>query len=176
MLNYDKTYFMQFITKTDHGINMQVLFDNRNIATAQSLTFLGLTIDTSMTWKYHIGELTSRLNKGCYTIRLIKPFMSLNVLRSTYFVYVHPIISYGIIFWGDSSHSGDIFKIQKRIIRIIVNSNKNASCWQLFKELNILPIHSQYIYSILLFVIKNRDQFLFNSQVHEIKTRQASNL
>ena len=64
MLNYDKTYFLQFITKTDHGINMQVLFDNRNIATTQSLKFLGLTVDTSMTWKYHIGELTSRLNKA----------------------------------------------------------------------------------------------------------------
>ena len=167
---------MRFLTKTDHGINMQVLLNNRNIATTQSLKFLGLTIDTSMTWKYHIGELTSRLNKVCYTIRLIMLFMPLNVLRSTYFVYVHTVTSQWIILWGNSSHSGDIFKIQKRIIRIIVNSNKNASCWQLFKEPNILPIHSQYIYSILLFVIKNRDQFLFNSQVTEINTRQASNL
>jgi len=25
MLNYDKTYFLQFLTKTDNGINMQVL-------------------------------------------------------------------------------------------------------------------------------------------------------
>ena len=137
---------MRFLTKTDHGINMQVLLNNRNIATTQSLKFLGLTIDTSMTWKYHIGELTSRLNKGCYTIRLIKPFMSLNVLRSTYFMYVHSIISYGIIFGRNSFHSGDIFKIQKRIIRKNMNSNKNSSCQQLFKELNILPIHSQYIY------------------------------
>ena len=155
---------------------MQVLFGNINIATTQSLKFLGLTIDTSTTWKYHIGELTSRLNKACYTIRLIKPFMSLNVMRSTYFAYIHSVISYGIIFWESSSQSGDIFQIQKRTIRIIMNSNKNASCWQLFKELNILPIHSQYIHSVHLFVIKNRDQFLFNSQVHEINTRQASNL
>ena len=64
MLYNDKTYFMQFPTKIDHGINMQVLFDNRNIATPQSLKFLGLTVDTSVTWKYHIGELTSRLNKA----------------------------------------------------------------------------------------------------------------
>jgi len=42
-----------------------------------------------------------------------------------------------------------------------MNSSKNASFWHLFKELNILPIQSQYIFSILLFVIKNKDQFLF---------------
>jgi len=31
-----------------------------------------------------------------------------------------------------------------------MNSSRNASCWQLFKYLNILPIQSQYIYSLLL--------------------------
>ena len=33
-----KTYFfLQFLTNTDHEINMKVLFGNRKIATAQSL-------------------------------------------------------------------------------------------------------------------------------------------
>ena len=163
---------MQFLTKTDNEINMQVSFGNRKIATAQSLKFLGLTTDTTLTWKHHIGELTSRLNKACYAIKSIKPFMSLDVLRSTYLSYAHSIILYGIIFWGNSSYSDDIFKIQKRIIRIIMNSSKNASCQQLFKDLNILPIQSPYIHSILLFVTKNKDQFLSNSQVHKINTRQ----
>ena len=31
-----------------------------------------------------------------------------------------------------------------------MNSSENASCQQLFKDLNILPIQSQYIFSILL--------------------------
>jgi len=176
MLNYDKTYFLQFLTKTDNEINMQVSFGNRKIATAQSLKFLGLTIDTTLTWKHHIGELTSRMNKTCYAIRSIKPFMSLDVLRSTYISYAHSIISYGIIFWGNSSYNDDIFKIQKRIIRIIMNSSRNASCQQLFKDLNILPIQSQYIYSILLFVTKHKDQFLSNSKVHKINTRQTFDL
>jgi len=80
------------------------------------------------------------------------------------------------MFWGNSSHSEEIFKIQKKIIRIIMNSSKNASCRQLFKELNILPIQFQCIFSILLFFTKNKDQFLFNSQVHKISTSQTSNL
>jgi hypothetical protein len=55
-----------------------------------------------------------------------------------------------------------------------MNSSKNASCRQLFKELNILPIQSQYIFSIILFVTKNKDQFLSNSHVRQINTRQTS--
>ena len=105
MLNYEKTYLLQFLTKTNNELNMQVSYGNRKITTVQSLKFWGLTIDTSLTWKHHIGELTSRLNKACYAIRSIKPFMSIDILRSTYSSYAHSIISYGIIFWGNSSYS-----------------------------------------------------------------------
>jgi hypothetical protein len=73
MLDYDKTYFLNFLTKTDYEINLQVTFGNRKIATAQSLKFLGLTINTTLNWKHRIGEMTSRLNKACYAIRSIKP-------------------------------------------------------------------------------------------------------
>ena len=110
-----------------------------------------------MTWKYHIGEIKSRPNKACYAIRSVKPFMSLDVLRSKYCSYVHSIISYGIIFSGNSHHSEEIFKIQKK--RIITNSSKNVSSKQPFKKLSILPIQSQCIFSIPLFVTKIRTNF-----------------
>ena len=100
MLNYDKTYFLQFLTKTDNELNIQVSFGNRKIATVQSLNFLGLTIDTTLTWKHHIGELTIRLNKACYAVRSIKPFISLDVLRSICFSYAHSLYLKELYFWG----------------------------------------------------------------------------
>jgi hypothetical protein len=111
-------------------------------------------------WKYYVNELTSRLNKACFAIGSIRLLMSLDVLRSSYFSYVHSVISYGIIFCRNSSYSKDIFKIQKRIIRVIMNSRRSDSCRELFKQLDILPLQSQYIYSLLLFINKNKDDFL----------------
>ena len=49
------------------------------------------------------------------------------------------IMSYGIIFWGNQPQSEKIFKIQKRVIRIITNSRAKDSCRELFKKLEILP-------------------------------------
>jgi len=92
--------------------------------------------------------------------------MSLDVLRTIYFSYVHSVISYGIIFWGNSHFSTNVFKIQKRIIRIIINIVRRNSCRQLFKQLQILPLPSQYIFSLLVFVNKNRELFLSNSEIH----------
>jgi hypothetical protein len=176
MLNYDKTYFLQFTTKTNKENNMQILYNNKTITTIKSIKFLGLTLNTTLNWKHHINKLIPRLKQACYVIRSIKPFMSPNVLRSTYYSYAHSIMSYGLIFWGNSTDSNNIFKIHKRLIRIITNSNKNAPYRKLFKSLNILPLQSQYIYSILLFTTKNKDQSSLHSHIHAINTRHKNNL
>jgi hypothetical protein len=141
-----------------------------------STKFLGLTIDNTLSWKEHIANVTSKLNRACYAIRAIKPCMTLDVLRMVYFSYFHSIMSYGIIFWGNSHLSSNIFKIQKRVIRIITNKSKRDSCRQLYKQLQILTLPPQYILSLLVFVAKNGDLFLSSSEIHDINTRTNYNL
>jgi len=51
-------------------------------------------------------------------------------------------MSYAIMFWGNSSHSSVIFKIQKRII---IKYSYRESCRELFKELKILTLITVYI-------------------------------
>jgi hypothetical protein len=89
-----------------------------------------------------------------------------------YFSLFHSVMIYGIISWGNSSHSQKIFKIQKRAIRIIMGHKSRNSCRNLFKKLEILPIKSQYIFSLILFVVNNRDLFTINSENQSIQTRQ----
>ena len=57
-----------------------------------------------------------------------------------------------------------------------MNASNRDSCRQLFKILNILPLKSQYIFSLLLFVAKNRDLYELNSEIHNINTRYSSDL
>ena len=117
-----------------------------------STKFLGITIDSSISWKEHISDLTSKLNKACYAIRTIKSLLSLNVLKTIYFSYFHSLMSYSIIFWGNSHLSNNIFKIQKKIIRIMTNKSKRDSCRYLFNQMQILTLPSQtyFHYSYLL--------------------------
>jgi len=88
---------------------------------------------------------------------MCKQFMSQDTLGTIYFSYFHSILLNGIIFWGNSAYN--IFKIKKLIIRIIMNARNTDSCHQLFKTLKILPLKSQYIFSLLLFVDKNGDLY-----------------
>ena len=85
-------------------------------------------------------------------------------------------MTYGLIFWGNSHHSNIIFRLQKRIIRIIVGIRGRVSCREYFKNLKLLPLQSQYILSLLFFVINNGDYFKLNSEIHNTNIRNKLNL
>jgi len=131
-------------------------------------------LDSTLSWYPHINNLVTRLNSPCYLIRYLKPLLPIETLRMVYFSSVHSILSYGIIFWGNSSHGDTVFKLQKRSIRIIMRVSNNVSCRELLRKLNVLPFYLQYIFSLLLFVVKNIDKFTFDSTVHSINTRHCS--
>jgi len=102
--------------------------------------------------------------------------MSQDTLKSVYNSYFHSLISYGIIFWGNSSNSLHVFWLPKGGIGIIAGPRPRDSCRALFKKLRILPLQSQYILSLLLFIVNNKNHFHVNSEIHGFNTRQNSNL
>ena len=112
-MNYEKTQFLQFLTKQHNKFNVQIVIPDSIIPNVNSTKFLGLTIDSTLSWKGHILDLSTKLNKACYAFRAVKSFMSLKALKTVYFSYFHSIMSYGVIFWGNLCVSNDIFKIQK---------------------------------------------------------------
>jgi hypothetical protein len=102
--------------------------------------------------------------------------MSQETLVMIYCAYFHSIMIYGIIFWGNSSYGINIFRLQKKVIRIITNSRNRDSCRDLFKTPKILPLQTQYIFSLLCFVVKNMDQYKVNLNINCRNTRQSYNL
>jgi len=64
------------------------------------------------------------------------------------------------IFWGNSSYSNKEFTLQKKIFGIIMNTGTRDSCMELFKDVKILPMHSQYIYPLILYTVHN--EHLYN--------------
>ena len=109
-------------------------------------------------------------------MRSIKPIMPINTLKTVYYSHFNAIITYGLPFWGNSPHSTKIFKMQKRMVRIMMGYRNRVSCRSLFKKLEILPLTSQYILLLMLFVVKNKHFFILNTENHTKSTRQLNNL
>jgi hypothetical protein len=145
---------MQQQTVTSNSLNSNI----------NSTRFLDLKIDSTLTWREHVSELTPKLIKACYVISTLLFLRSPEILRMVYYSYFHSVMAYGIIFWGNS-HSGiNVFKIQKRIIRIMTKSSKHDPWRPLFKQVRILPLSSQYILFKQLRILPLSSQYILFKQ------------
>jgi len=69
-----------------------------------------------------------------------------------------------------------LVSLQKRVIRMVVNLEVRDSCRCAFKELGILPLYLQYLYFLLLFVVRNISLFYANNDDHTFDTRYRYDL
>jgi hypothetical protein len=76
---------------------------------------------------------------------------------------------HGIIFLGKSPNSINVFRMQKRIIEVIMNAKTGDSCRDLFRNLKVLPMY-------LLFVVNNKHLSKSNHEIHSCNTRHITNL
>ena len=151
-------------------------YKDKCIEEVVDLKFLGIQIDNRLNWRNHIDQIIPRLSIACYMVRRMCHICNNDTLRSIYFAYFHSVVSYGMIFWGNFSRSRKIFTLQQKIIRIMMGAPPRTSCRKLFKKLEILTVPSQYIYSLISFLIVNLDKFLTNSSVHSINKRNRHHL
>jgi len=175
-LNISETNFMQFSNKASNYNDLNITYENTSITTVKETKFVELNINNTLSWTTHIDKIIPKLCSACFAVRSVRPFVSQQMLRMIYFSYFHSIMSYGMIFWGHSSYSVQVFRLQKRIIRIMTASRSAVSCRSLFINLKILPLPSLYIFFLLRFVIKNEDLFSTNIDIHKIQTRHCYDL
>jgi hypothetical protein len=84
------------------------------IINTYSTKFLGLFIDSALSWNNHIDQLMTKLSTARYKVRSVKPCWTQETERKIYFSNIHSILTYGIIFWSNSSYCNNIFKTQKK--------------------------------------------------------------
>jgi hypothetical protein len=173
-LNLTKTNYIDFIVNAQVPTGIKNL--NSNLTGTKYNKFLGLTIQYDLEWNKHIEEICKKLNLAIFMIRNIKPLVSIDTMKIIYHAYFHSIMAYGIMFWGNSTHVGRVFKLQKKVIRCIAGCNSCESCREYFREMRILPLKSQYIYSMMKFAVKNNEIFDRNNDYHNIETRQCNNM
>jgi hypothetical protein len=84
-LNFNKTYYMYFKTKTCQTENSSIKYTNKQINSTQHIDFLGVTLDSTLSWQGHINKVITKLNSACFAIRSLKIFLTTEDLKIVYF-------------------------------------------------------------------------------------------
>jgi hypothetical protein len=114
VLNYNKTHYLQFNTKNSREYVLKLMYCGNYVKSLPHIKFLGLIISDSLSWKAHIDQMMSKLNMACFVIQTSQTIMTTETLRMIYFAYVHSVMIYRIIFWGNQPYSEKIFQNSKK--------------------------------------------------------------
>lgn len=153
-INLLKTKIIQFRPYQKKALDINISFNGSTVQCVDTFTLLGLDIDTHINWKSHVQKIKNKLSKCVYALRELKRSTDFKCALTAYYAYAFSWLNYGVILWGNSTDINDLFILQKKCIRILVNIKNRNSCRPHFIENNILTLTSIYILEMCKFIRK----------------------
>lgn len=176
VLNPKKTKCIKFSLPNVRSNKFDIVLNREKLDYVDDTVFLGITLDANLQWGPHITVLAGRLSSAAFAVRKIRQLTDVATARLVYFSYFHSVMSYGILLWGQAANIHTIFVLQKRAIRSIYKLRGRDSLRELFKEISILTLPSQYIFDNIMYARKNASLYLRNSDLHGFNTRNKNKI
>ena len=126
-----------------------ILLNGTHITQTKQVKYLGLHIDTQLTWKQHTKSIIDKIQttrRQMYWLTSRKSKLSIENKLKIYKTIIKPIWTYGIPLWGTAvmSHINKLESLQSKILRTIVNAQWYVRNEDIRKDLKI-PIVKEEI-------------------------------
>ena len=144
-LNVKKTEMVIFKSKQKkfEG-DLKIKLCGKRLYPTESVKYLGVKIDTNLSWQYHINDLSIKLNRANAIFFKMRKYVSLKILRSIYFAIFSFYLSYCCLVWAQNcSTIQRIIILQKKLLELLIFNqeifvpvpylNKYFICQQIFK-------------------------------------------
>ena len=70
----------------------------KNLANDESAKYLGIHIDTKLSFHSHIKHLVKKLSRQVSVVARLRHYVPRGTLLKYYLTYIEPIITYGLLF------------------------------------------------------------------------------
>ena len=133
----------------------------------QSIKYLGVLIDSSLSWKYQISNINKKISRSIGIMYKLRPFLPLMVMKNVYYSLIYSHIIYAIEVWGAAfkTELNKVLILQKRAIRLMTFNDgfplipgPLMPTDPIFAELNFMKVGDIYKYQVSKFVFKSLDQ------------------
>ncbi|KAJ8049148.1 hypothetical protein HOLleu_01758 [Holothuria leucospilota] len=91
--------------KCNNHHNFNIYINGDKLELVKKIKFLGVIIDSKLTWQDHIHYLSSHVAKGVDVIDRLKYILPRSVLRTLYFTVVYPHLTYCRSVWSSTKKS-----------------------------------------------------------------------
>ena len=158
---------------------------SKTLTRVDYIKYLGVLVDSTLSWKPHITELSKKLPRTTCIFFKIRHYVSRETLKLLYYSLFYSFISYAIVVWGLTHPSvlDCLYKLQKKVVRAISFKDRYAHSTPPFHKLKILKIHEVHCLKLPCLVYECTinesvrplsDFFVPLYSIHNHNTRQAS--
>ena len=150
--------------------------DNEKLEQVNFTKFLGVFIDSHLTWENHIEHCKSKVSSGIYALNMSKHVLKQSHLKILYYSLIHSHLTYGLILWGNAlqKYISKLERVQKKAIRAIRAITKAPTAYSEIMRRSFLykgpslwltladPIKSSKTVFTFQLLINNYDNFMLS--------------
>ena len=191
-LNISKTNFVIFCPPNKPKSPVTVKINKEAIDETQYVKYLGILIDSELSFKYHITELKKKISRAIGVLYRLRPFVNTKLLTSVYYAIIYPFLIYGVVIWGNAGITllNPLLILQKKFVRMATfNDRLLSSIGQLvhtpplFHKLKLLTIFDIFYLQLGIIIYQSINglgpvnrviKFTFALDIHNHETRYAS--
>ena len=107
-INLKKTNYMIVKSPRKKNMNVNINMTSRDgschsLERKDHIKYLGVMIDSALTWKYHILYVCAKLSRNTGLSSKLRHQLPLKQLMHIYYNLIYPYIPYAIVAWGSTS-------------------------------------------------------------------------
>lgn len=141
-INAKKTKYMIFHSRNKNVRKelVEISVNNCLLAHVDSIKYLGVVMDTHLHWQNHVDALCAKLASACYALLQARDLFDTKILKTLYYALFNSHLSYCMVSWGwtYNTYLNPIRRLQKRAVRTITRSKRDAPSKPLFDALQVL--------------------------------------
>lgn len=139
---------------------------------AGSIKFLGIHLDSKLSFEKHIEELCKQLSTAVYAVKKVSRQVGMEAAIIAYYALFHSRLTYGLTVYGRAAdcHLKRIFVQQKFAIRGLSCSDYNEHCRPLFESLKIMSLYSLIVYNNVC-QVRESNSYICHGDIHNYDTR-----
>ena len=190
--NWEKLWQMKFgipkcyvlhVSRFHQPSTHEYKLEHCTLKTVNEITYLGITINSKLTWTDHILHITKRANQSLGFLRRNLSAAFQSVKEKAYLTYVHPKLEFASTVWNPYQQKDiqAIEMVQRRAVRFITNTyDRYASITTIISQLQLESLQERRSKACVILVYKiNRlvciqPEPYFNIQVPQITYPQRS--
>ena len=155
-LNTDKSNFCIFRTTQNHIINLpdEIKFNDKSIMRANSIKYLGITLDEFLNWNEHVANTIKSLNSLFSVFYNIRRYLTTEHIRVIYYTMIYSKIRYGICAYGfaKKENMDKVQILQNKLLKVLLEKEWRTPTNELHNMLDILQVNDLFRLEISTFV------------------------